>query len=91
MSRVPSGVREGLPSPPAFDPGPPTMDPLAPFVPPPEGASPPPSAGTAAPCPEGDVSVGVGFEVLVPQVIALTIFAIILIGIAILRFRKRLD
>jgi ABC-2 type transport system permease protein len=34
---------------------------------------------------------GVGFEVLVSQVIALCIFSVVLVGIAILRFRKTLD
>ncbi|MBZ0301660.1 MAG: ABC transporter permease [Anaerolineae bacterium] len=34
---------------------------------------------------------GVGFEVLISQVIALIIFSIVLVGIAILRFRKSLD
>jgi drug efflux transport system permease protein len=34
---------------------------------------------------------GVGFEVLIPQVVALIIFSFVLVGIAILRFRKTLD
>ncbi|HMO59839.1 MAG TPA: ABC transporter permease, partial [Roseiflexaceae bacterium] len=39
----------------------------------------------------GIIIKGVGIESLIPQVTALTIFAVILIGLASSRFRKRLD
>jgi ABC-2 type transport system permease protein len=39
----------------------------------------------------GVVVKGIGFEFLIPQVVALSIFAVILVGLAISRFRKSLD
>ncbi len=39
----------------------------------------------------GIVVKGIGFELLIPEVLALTVFAILLVVIAILRFRKSLD
>ena len=39
----------------------------------------------------GIVVKGIGLELLIPQVVALIIFSIILVGIAIRRFRKTLD
>jgi hypothetical protein len=34
---------------------------------------------------------GVGLELIIPQTIALIVFAIVLLGLASLRFRKSLD
>jgi ABC-2 type transport system permease protein len=34
---------------------------------------------------------GVGLNMIIPQVIALTVFAIILLGLAAMRFKKTLD
>jgi hypothetical protein len=34
---------------------------------------------------------GVGLEMIIPQVIALAVFAIVLLGFAAMRFRKSLD
>jgi ABC-2 type transport system permease protein len=34
---------------------------------------------------------GAGLELLIPQVIALTVFSFVLLGVAALRFRKTLD
>jgi ABC-2 type transport system permease protein len=39
----------------------------------------------------GIVLKGVGLEALLPEVIALSIFAVVIMGVAALRFRKRLD
>ena len=39
----------------------------------------------------GVVVKGTGLELLIPEVTALCIFSVVLVGVAILRFRKRLD